>query len=121
MFYSSYFLSVVSVTNFYLFTIKNMKMLTKEIEKRLPALYSQEKNPDPTVQVKFFNPAGSWTWYGIEYDPEQRLFFGLVDGFEKEMGYFSLDELESFKGAFGLGIERDLWFSPKPLSEVKRG
>ena len=31
-----------------------------------------------------------------------------VDGFEKELGYFSLRELESARGPLGLPIERDL-------------
>lgn len=97
-----------------------MKLLTKEIEARLPAIGSQEDNPDPMVQVKFFNPTGGGTWYGIEYDPENRLFFGYVTGLvEDELGYFSLDELENVKLRFGLGIERDLYFKPQPLSAIK--
>jgi len=97
-----------------------MKLLTKEILKRLPALYSQENNPDPIVQVKFFDPCGSWTWYATEFDGKD-IFFGMVDGFEKELGNFSLSELQSFKGRLGLGIERDLYFTPKPLSEIMKG
>ncbi len=38
------------------------------------------------------------------------MFFGLVDGFERELGYFSLSELESVHGPYGVGIERDLYF-----------
>ena len=34
----------------------------------------------------------------------------MVDGHEKELGDFSLEELEAVKGAFGLGIERDEYF-----------
>ncbi len=34
------------------------------------------------------------------------------------MGYFSLVELEEFRGRFGLGIERDRWFKSKPLKKV---
>ena len=46
---------------------------------------------------------------------------GLVDGHEKEMGYFSIDELAGFRGPLGLGIERDINFIPKKLSEIKSG
>ena len=98
-----------------------MKLLTKEIISKLPKLYSQENNPDPIIQVKFFNPVGSWTWYGIEFSPEEGLFFGYVVGQESELGYFSLSELESAKGPLGLGIERDLYWTPVPLSKVKSG
>lgn len=98
-----------------------MKLLTKDILKNLPPLYSQEKNPDPTVWVKFFVPWGRWTWYATEYDPTERRFFGYVVGDENELGYFSLDELESIKGPMGLGIERDMHFKPTKLSDVKAG
>jgi len=36
---------------------------------------------------KFFHPMSSWTWYLTEYDPKERLAFGLVAGFETEIGY----------------------------------
>ena len=95
-----------------------MKLLTKEIRKRLPPLYTNEDNPDPVVQVKFFTPWSNWTWFATEFDGED-IFFGLVKGFETELGYFSLAELEQVRGPWGLKIERDLYFDPKPLSEVK--
>jgi len=95
-----------------------MKLLTKELLEKLPPLYSQENVADPMVWVKFFTPDGNWTWYGIEYDGKD-IFFGYVVGFEKELGYFSLKELESTRGKFGLPIERDKYFEPMPLSKVK--
>ena len=95
-----------------------MKLLTKEIRKKLPSLYAQEgKGGKAIVYVKFFTPDSSWTWYATEFDGEDT-FFGLVDGHEKELGYFSLKELESVKGPMGLPIERDLYFKPKTLEEV---
>jgi hypothetical protein len=96
-----------------------MKLLTKEILKKLPKLYSTEKVKDPVVQVKFFTPWAGWTWYATEYNPDKRVFFGLVVGHETELGYFSLDELEEVRGPAGLKIERDLYFTPCPLSECK--
>ncbi len=97
-----------------------MMLLTKENEKSLPAMYSQEETPtgDQIAQVKFFTPDSNWTWYAVEYSPEERMFFGLVDGFEKELGYFSLDELATVRGKLGLPIERDRYFTPCKLSEV---
>lgn len=96
-----------------------MKLLTKEIRDKLPLLYSQENVKDPMVWVKFFTPDSNWTCYGIEFDGKD-IFFGYVVGFEKELGYFSLRELESTKGKMGLPIERDKHFDPMPLSEVKK-
>ena len=107
-----------------------MKLLTKELEKRFkkvgpfgstdaPTRTEMKQNPpDPTVIAHYFHPMSNWDWYAIEYDPENRLFFGLVSGFEVELGYFSLDELESIKRP--LPIERDLYWCEKPLSEVRR-
>ncbi len=86
---------------------------------KLPALYSQERVADPLVQAKFFTPDSSWTWYVLEYSPTERLCFGLVDGHELELGYFALAELESVRGPLGLHIERDLYFTPCPLSQVR--
>jgi Protein of unknown function (DUF2958) len=99
-----------------------MELLPNEIEITIPKLYSQEQIEDPTVYVKFFDPSGSWTWFATEGERQSDgdfLFFGRVDGFEREFGYFSLRELESVRGRFGLGIERDLSFKPVALSEAR--
>ena len=93
-----------------------MKLLTEGIKKRLPKLYETEGQEDQIAQVKFFTPDSNWTFYAIEFDGED-LFFGLVDGFCKEFGYFSLSELESVRGPLGLPIERDLYFKPTPVSK----
>ena len=96
-----------------------MKLLTKKMLNRIPALYTQEHLGDAAVvYVKFFTPWSSWTWYATEYDPDERMFFGLVDGQERELGYFSLDELESAKGPHGLLIERDMHFNPTLLGDL---
>ena len=98
-----------------------MKLITKELEARFKEVGSQEDIKGPIVIAKYFNPSGAGTWYATEYNPEERLFFGYVSIFgdlNDEWGYFSLDELESFKGQFGLGIERDLYFGEKRVSEV---
>ena len=95
-----------------------MELLTKEIREKLPKLGETENIKDPMVQVKFFAPWTNWAWYVTEFDGDD-IFFGLVLGFEKEFGYFSLKELESIKGPMGLGIERDLYFESKPLSKIQ--
>ncbi|MFH1560690.1 MAG: DUF2958 domain-containing protein [Chloroflexota bacterium] len=96
-----------------------MKLLTKELMGKLPSLYSQEeKGGNAVAEVKFFTPWTSWTWYATEYAPEDRLFFGLVEGHEKELGYFSLDELEAVQGPGGLRVERDMHWKPTPLREI---
>ena len=103
-----------------------MKLMTKEIESKLKPLYYFEKSgEEPIAAVKFFDPTGSWTWYAAEGQKREDgdwLFFGAVDGFEFEYGYFTLNELKHAKdgctGLQALPIERDLYFSPAPLSEL---
>jgi len=96
-----------------------MKLMTKEIEEKIPALYSTEEAPfSPRVYVKFFHPLSNWTWYATEYDPATGDFFGFVDGDDRSLGGFNLKELESVS-VRGLGIERDLhWDDTKTLAEV---
>lgn len=97
-----------------------MKLLNDELLKILPPLYSTENLKDPIIQCKFFTPDSSWTWYVLEYDKTNEIFFGFVCGFENELGYFSLEELESVTGALNLNIERDISFKPTKLSVIRK-
>lgn len=101
-------------------------LLTKVLESKLPKLYSQENNLDPMVQVKFFCPYSQWTWYATEGErtPDGDFrFFGLVKGFETELGFFSLNELEATTivifGHRVPAVERDKFFDPVPLSHFQ--
>ena len=47
------------------------------------------------------------------------LFFGLVIGFEIELGYFALSDLISVGSDVRLPIERDLYYQPKTLAELQ--
>ncbi len=96
-----------------------MELLTKELREKFPKLYATERVPaeEKVVIAKFFQPWGSWTWYAVEFDGEDR-FFGLVDGFELEWGYFSLSELQSIEGPGGLRIERDLYFGHPKTKDI---
>ena len=99
-----------------------MKLLTEELKKKLPPLYANEEIKDPTIVCKFFALASNWTWYAMEFDGEDT-FFGMVHGFEKELGYFSLKELESLTLKMGgveiPAVERDINWTPRKLSELK--
>jgi len=121
-----------------------MKLITKALLRQIPPLYSQENEQDPRVYCKFFMPDGSWTWYVTEgsalckschlpddkdahrplteYEPDfdDILFFGYVVGPFPELGYFALSELLAFRGALGLPVERDLYFDPCRLSDIRK-
>ena len=96
-------------------------LLTQEIRDTLPPLYDSEKHPEKesVAVVKFFSPYSQWTWYAVEFDGEDT-FFGLVDGFEMEYGYFSYSELEAVTVFGGVpAIERDCHWSPRPVKEIE--
>ena len=96
-------------------------LLTQAARKSLPALYSQDGKGEAAVaKVKFFTPDSSWTWYASEFDGED-ILFGLCDNGRggAELGYFSLSELQSLRGPMGLKVERDNYWSAKPLSECR--
>ncbi|SRR6266404_1959087 len=83
-----------------------------------PQLGSQDdKGKEALVCVKIFDPVGSWTWFITEWDGED-MCFGLVKGHEAEYGYFSLEELAFIDGRRGIGLEIDVHFRPKTLSEI---
>lgn len=93
-------------------------LLDQESREKLPPLYSnEEKGLEAIALVKFFTPDSNWTWYASEFYGED-LFFGLVSGFEVELGYFSLKELQEVKGPLGLQIERDVHFEPQTLDKL---
>lgn len=107
--------------------IRGMKLLTKELRKKLPPLYAQDgKGAKAIVYAKYFTPSANWTWLCTEGEPvldesQNEIdfkFFGLVFGHEREFGYFLLSELEEVNGPLGLPIERDLHFKPKTLGEI---
>lgn len=114
------------------------KLLTKELAEALPRLYSGEETPlaEKVVAIKFFSPYSNWTWYVLEGDPVIReeegpngeppgelvdyTFFAWVEGFEAELGYVALSELEEVT-VFGdvPAVERDLYFGEgRKLGEV---
>ena len=120
-----------------------MKLLTKELLAAIPPVHSQDQAEDHAVVCKFFLPATHWAWYVIEgstrepdgcgwgvncnhrslieYDParDDVLFFGYVVGDYPELGYFTLSELTAIEGPLGLRVERDVYFEPCRLSDVK--
>ena len=59
-----------------------------------------------------------------EAEAEDGVFFGLVHGFEDEMGYFSLSEMAEVmkEKPYGMaqgGIERDLHWKNKTIGNIK--
>ena len=91
-----------------------MKLITKEI-KRLLDSNNERDTKDRVPYLRLFNPVGPATWLITEYHEGDGRFFGLCDlgfGFP-ELGYVSLEEIESVTLPLGLKIERDMYWEPQ--------
>ena len=97
-----------------------MSLIAKDIVNKIPNLYETENQEEKICYVKLFLPNSNWTWYIIEIDKsDYNTCYGLVDGFEQELGYFSLSELESISDSYGLKAELDSSFKATRLSKIK--
>ncbi len=103
--------------------LRRHKLMTKELGEKIPALYANENAEDydaVVAHVKLFSPYANWTWYVTEWNAETGECFGLVDGFEMELGYFDLTEMaEATVRGLVPAIERDLYWKPTTLGEIK--
>lgn len=96
-------------------------LVPKSIRKQIPQLYATDEEliGDRTAYARYFHPMSSYTAYLLEYDPKEKLGFGLTTmGYEWELGYMSIEEMQSIK-VRGLGIERDIHFQPAPLHQIE--
>ena len=92
-----------------------MQLMTPELREQLIA-NGKDREGDHRPAVKFFNPAGAATWLVYAMDPEDndylRCLADLGMGFP-ELGGVLLSDLQGYRGPFGLGIERDLYFTAR--------
>ena len=99
-----------------------MKLITKKIENELAKypLYSQDSKGNEAVAIcKFF--LQGFTWYVLEAQKNGNdyEFFGIIDGLEKEYGYFTLSQLQRLRGRWGLTVERDMYFKPTQVIDIR--
>jgi len=101
-----------------------MKLFTKEIDSKLFEQYKMGSDlENQKVVAKIFNPYGRGTWYLLNSDPQDPDYiWAIVDFFEVEMGSVSRSELQGIKvPPFGLGLERDMSFTPINAKELFQG
>ena len=101
------------------------QLMTRKLADAIPDLGANANVADcdnVLAPAKLFSPYTNWTWYITELDPETGQCFGLVEGFERELGYFDLSELAETTVFGGVpAVERDLHWEPKTLGEIKNG
>jgi conserved domain protein len=98
-----------------------MTLITKQLEKELAKypLYSQDSKGDNAIAVcKFF--LQGYTWYVLEAEKngDDYEFYGITVGQFAELGYFTLSQLESVTGQWGLRVERDRGFKPTKVKDL---
>lgn len=97
------------------------QLVPNSLARKLPAIYSQEGEADPIVWVKLFSPYTGAVWYLTEYDPAEKQAFGWADlGMGGgELGYIAVDQLEGLNKRGLPLVERELYWTPQPLSKAK--
>jgi hypothetical protein len=101
-----------------------MKLFNKAIDNKLFKQYALGSDlSKQEVVAKIFNPQGAQSWFILNSDPEDPDYlWAIVDlGYGAEIGSVSRNELESYRGRFGLGFERDLSFDPINAEELYEG
>ena len=101
-----------------------MKLFNKTIDRQLFKQYALGSDlSKQEVVVKIFNPVGNGTWFILNSDPEDPDYlWAIVDlGYGAEVGSVSRTDLETYRGRFGLGFERDLSFDPVNAEELYEG
>jgi len=92
-------------------------LITLEQAAKIPNLYTQEEEKDPTVYLII--KCGNSFWLITECDSEG-LAFGWADMFGDgscgELGYIHLNEIEGLKDNYFVSVEE----TKKPLSALKK-
>lgn len=97
-----------------------MDLMPPKTRRALPPIGAGEaEGLRALARVHYFLADSGWEWFASEFDGDD-LLFGLVVGFEAELGYFRLSELYELRGTLGLPVERDRYFKPVSLLEVLR-
>ena len=92
-----------------------MKLLTKTIKEKAQKQFDDGSDMEQMVVAKFFDTMGSWKWFLMNMDKDEDYCWGIVKGFEVEMGGFLLSEL---KETLGRRLERDILFEPIKAKDV---
>ena len=100
---------------------KGMILIDDRIAKDIPSLFEAMADEDPLVRCKLFTVTG-WRWFVLGLDRESLVAYCFVTSPrfpEGEYGAVDLRQLSRLTMLSGsLGIERDLYFDPRPLSQL---
>lgn len=84
------------------------------IDKILPSLDLVDEYENPQAIAHFTNPQG-WEWFviaGRKLNENDYYLFGLVNGYDKELGYFTLNQI------LQAGAVYDMDFTPVGVFDI---
>ncbi len=87
----------------------------------IPSFEEADAQSNPTAYLHFSN--GSWDWYVIgakALENGDLYFLGLVNGFEKELGFFTLHQIEDVGAEFDEDWEKIGVFDIFPDFDLRR-
>lgn len=101
---------------------RNQLQPTKAQLAKIPALYAQENEHDPIVYIRYFF-GGRGAFYATEMNQETGLMFGyMVSPLGPDCDEFGYSDLMTMTTGNRFnkiaGVERDQYFSPKPLTQA---
>ena len=92
-----------------------MKLMTKSIKEKAVKQFDEGSDMEQKVVAKFFDAMGGWKWFLMNMDGDDGDYcWGIVQGYEVEMGSFSMSELQSMSPR----IQRDRYFEPMKAKDV---
>lgn len=99
------------------------RVMTAEIRKQLPKLYTQENRGGESLAVlKVFSPLTRFRFYALEFDGVDTLFGFTVSALGPdcdELGYASLNKLLTMERLGMPLIERDTSWQPTKTNQIK--
>lgn len=99
--------------------MKETGLMTEELSRRAKEQFPLGQDMDQLVLARFHDAQGLWSFYIINQNPDDPdAIFGIVQGTEGMMGFFSLQELQSYGNRFGLQVVRDTLFRPIRAKEL---
>lgn len=89
---------------------------------RLPALRPEKypRLPSTPIPARFYLDDCNLEWYPIEYDPERKIFYGFVTGFQCHFNYFTLSSIKSIRGPMDKKVRVENFIEPLTLEQVTK-
>jgi hypothetical protein len=95
-----------------------MELLPQALRAQIPAFSTTEEEADPIVWARLVNPVSGWRWYliGIQQLDTDAICYGYIVGWDEDLAYFALSDLDLHAAEVGEPSQLDPTFIPCRLS-----